>query len=332
MFVMTHEILIGGNLVPLVTSVSVKMAVDQLCNTATIELPATAFKRRLSQVADIRRGQRVSISLGYDNINTLEFEGYVNRRTDKDGGLLVECEDAMYLFRHTTMENQELANPSMTSILDKVIQAVNANTEDDNEATITRQTDMDYKYEKFVFQNASAYDVLKKIQEETKAHIYLDAFNCLHVEPQYMEKASDVVKYSFQRNICRDGLSLTWKDMNDNPLLVEVEGTGKQDKKVVKVVVSAGKTGGDRIKEKIRGITDKKTLQSIADNMYKGRNYTGFEGSFDAWLRPFVTAGDFVQLTDDEDETRNGKYYVKSVETTFDSGGGKRKINLGNKV
>lgn len=323
MFVMTHEIKIDGKIIPLITAVSVKMDVTQLANTATIELPATAFKRRLAQVADIRRGQKVEIRLGYDDRNELEFSGYVNRRTDKDGGMIVECEDAMFLFRQTQMANQEFVNPTMKSLLGKVAQAVGG---------IKVDTQLDYSYEKFVFQNASAFDVLKKIQEETKAHIYLTTDNVLHVEPQYIEKSSKVVKYSFQANICRDGLNLTWKDTTENPLIVEVEGTGKVNGKVTKVTVTSGKAGGDRIKEKIRGIVDKKTLQSIADDMLASRNHTGFEGSFDAWLRPFVTAGDFVELIDDEDGTRNGKYYVKSVETTFDSGGGKRKINLGHRV
>lgn len=323
MFVMTHEIKIDGKIIPLITAVSVKMDVTQLANTATVELPATAFKRRLAQVADIRRGQKVEIRLGYDDRNEVEFDGYVNRRTDKDGGMIVECEDAMFLFRQTQMANQEFVNPTMKSLLGKVAQAVGG---------IKVDTKLDYSYEKFVFQNASAFDVLKKIQEETKAHVYLTTDNVLHVEPQYIEKSSKVVKYSFQANICRDGLNLTWKDTTENPLIVEVEGTGKVNGKVTKVTVTSGKAGGDRIKEKIRGIVDKKTLQSIADDMLASRNHTGFEGSFDAWLRPFVTAGDFVELIDDEDETRNGKYYVKSVETTFDSGGGKRKINLGHRV
>ena len=88
------------------------------------------------------------------------------------------------------------------------------------------------------------------------------------------------MKYSFQANICRDGLNLTWKDTTENPLIVEVEGTGKVNGKVTKVTVTSGKAGGDRIKEKIRGIVDKKTLQSIADDMLASRNHTGFgEGS-----------------------------------------------------
>ena len=329
MFVMTHEIRIDGVVFPLITSVSVKMDVGQLVNTATIELPATAFKRRLAQVSNIRRGQRVEIRLGYDGKNNLEFDGYVNRRTDKDNGLSVECEDAMFLFRQTTMKNQEFAEPSMKQLLEKVVQEVNKNGDSPK---ITISTNMNYKYEKFVFQNASAFDVLKKIQEETKAHIYLDTDNVLHVEPQYIEKASRTVRYSFQQNICRDGLSLTWKDTKENPLIVEVEGSGKVNGKMAKEIVTAGETGGDRIKEKIRGITDRKTLQGIADDMYNARNYTGFEGSFEGWLIPCITAGDFAEITDDEDESRNGKYYVKSVETTFDSGGGKRKINLGHRV
>lgn len=324
MFVMTHEIKIDGKKIPLITSVSVKMDVGQLANTATIELPATAFKRRLAQVADIRRGQKVEIRLGYDDKNELEFDGYVDRRTDKDGGMVVECEDAMFLFRQTAMKNAEYANPSVKSLLNIVAKEVGGGIKIDSKVS--------YNYEKFVFQNATAFDVLKKIQEETKAHIYLSTDNVLHIEPQYIETASNTVKYSFQVNICRDGLNLTWKDTTENPLLVEVEGVGKVNGKATKVIVTSGKAGGDRIKEKIRGIVDKNTLQSIADDMLASRNYIGFEGSFEGWLRPFVTCGDFVELTDDEDASRNGKYYVTSVETSFSSGGGKRTINLGHKV
>lgn len=325
---MTHSIWIDGKEIPLITSVSVKMDVKQLVNTATIELPATSFRRRLKQVTDICRGQKVQIYLGYDGLNELEFDGYVNRRTDKDGGMIVECEDAMYQFRQTTMKNQEFVNPSMKTLLNKVVDAVNEGAE----TRIKAETSLNYNYEKFVFQNASAFDVLKKIQEETKAHIYLDTDNVLHVEPQYMEKVTETVKYSFQKNICKDGLGLTWKDTRENPLLIEVEGTGKVNGKVTKVVVTAGKPGGDRVKEKIRGIVDEKTLQSIADDMLNMRNYIGFEGSFEGWLRPFIKAGDFVELKDKDDEIRNGKYYVTSVETSFSSGGGKRKISLGHKV
>ena len=328
MFLMTHEIKIDGKTIPEVTSVAIKADVAQLANTATIELPATAFKRRLKQAADIRRGQRVEIRLGYDGRNTLEFDGYVNRRTDKDGSLIVECEDSMFLFRQTAMKNVELVNPSMKSIADRVVTEVNKTS--DNRLSL--ETSLSYQYEKFVFQNASAYDVLKKIQEETKAHIYLSPDNVLHIEPQYVEKVSKTVRYSFQKNICKDGLNLTWKDTKENPLLVEVEGIGKVGGKMTKITVTAGKSGGDRIKERIRGIVDRKTLQGIADDMLSSRNYTGFEGSFEGWLRPYVTCGDFVDLKDDEDESRNGKYDVTSVETTFSSSGGKRKVNLGHKV
>lgn len=330
MFVMTHSIWIDGKHIPLVTSVTIKMDVQQLANTATIEIPATAFKKRLKQAGGIKRGQKVSVYLGYDGRNELEFEGFVNRRTDKEGGLEIECEDAMFQFRQTAMRNEELNNPSMKQLLAKVVDAVNDNPE--TESFIYSSTSLDYKYDKFVFSNASAFDVLKQIQEETKARIYLDTDNVLHIEPQYVEEVSNVVDYSFQRNICKEGLSLTWKDTRDNPLVVEVEGSGRVDGKAAKVLVSAGTPGGDRITEKIRGIVDKNTLQAIAEDMLKARNHVGFEGSFQGWLRPLVTAGDFVNLADFEDESRNGKYYVTSVETSFSNSGGVRTISLGQKV
>lgn len=331
MFIMTSAIRIDGKVIPLVTSVNIKTDVATLVNTAVVEIPATAYKKRLSWVKDIRRGQRIEIWLGYDSRNEIEFDGYINRRTDKDNGMVIECEDAMFMFRHTFMDDQELINPSLRTLLNKVCDKVNSNPE--TEAKIGFTTSLSYKYSKFVFQSACAYDVLKKIQEETKARVYLDTLNIIHVEPQYIETSAYEVRYSFQKNICKDGLSLVWKDTKENPLLVEVEGKGKDASgKLVSTTVTSGKPGGDKIKEKIRGIIDAKTLQSIADGLYNARNYEGFEGSFEGWLRPYCKIGDCVRLEDEDDPTRNGRYYVKAVETLFSKDGGKRKITLGRKL
>lgn len=337
---MSKTVIIDGQEYAHVTSVRVSHSVENLVSTATIELPSTCYKKKLKSSQRVSKGQSVSIYLGYDDANVLEFEGYVAKVSEKGGGIEVECEDVMFFFRQTAMDNKELGNPSVKDVLLEVIAKVNATGVLDGPLSL--DCGLNYKYDKFVFQNASAFDVLKKVQDETHACIYIDDWGQLCVRPRYIDVNGSDVRYSFQRNICKDGLSLTWRDSRTTKLLVEVQGkgkvetTGKDGKKTVlkqtTVVVSAGEVGGDKITEKITGITDKKTLQSIAEDMYRHKNYTGFEGSFGTWLRPVAHAGDFAILRDEEDPSRDGKYYITSVDTVFSSAGGKRTIKLGHKV
>ena len=73
-------------------------------------------------------------------------------------------------------------------------------------------------------------------------------------------------------------------------------------------------------------------LERRADEELKAKAYSGYEGSFTAWLVPRVEPGDIAELRDADYETKNGSYYVVSTETTFSSGGGSRKITIGKKI
>lgn len=110
---------------------------------------------------------------------------------------------------------------------------------------------------------------------------------------------------------------------------VTVEGTDAAGKAVK---VTKGTPGGDKFTIKLPGVSDKGTLERRADEELKIKAYSGYEGSFTAWLVPRVEPGDAVELRDAEYEAKNGTYYVVSTETTFSSGGGSRKITIGKKT
>ena len=187
--------------------------------------------------------------------------------------------------------------------------------------------DYDFTYDKFVINNATGYDVLKKIQDEASPNIYLKD-KVLHVHPQYAEIFGEA-RYDFSKNIEREGTDLKYKSEDERKFLIVVEGT---DETGATVSVEKGTTGGDKMTLKLPGVSSKSSLEQKAQSVLEQKVYTGYEGSFQTWLVPYVDAGYKVSITDPDYEVKNGTYYVISVETTFSKDRGVRKVTLGKRV
>lgn len=314
---MSWNIRIGGFRLKMVEKVSIKRSVELLSDTATITLPGTVFNKAINIENKIKVGDDVEIKLGYNDNLKEEFKGYLKAIKTDGGSLTLELEDDIYLFRKS-VKDEEMKNASVKSILENISSQVGG---------FSVSCDYDFSYDKFVINNATGYDVLKKIQDEASPNIYLKD-KVLHVHPQYAEIFGEA-RYDFSRNIERDGTDLKYKSEDERKLLVVVEGT---DETGATVSVEKGTTGGDKMTLKLPGVSSKSSLEQKAQSVLDQKVYTGYEGSFQSWLIPYVDAGYKVSITDPDYEIKDGTYYVISVETTFSQNGGVRKITLGKKI
>lgn len=314
---MCWNIRIGGFRLRMVEKVSIKRSVELLSDTATITLPGTVFNKAINIEDKIKVGDDVEIKLGYNDNLKEEFKGYLKAIKTDGGSLTLELEDDIYLFRKS-VKDEEMKNASVKSILENISSQVGG---------FSVSCDYDFTYDKFVINNATGYDVLKKIQDEASPNIYLKD-KVLHVHPQYAEIFGEA-RYDFSRNIERDGTDLKYKSEDERKLLVVVEGT---DETGATVSVEKGTTGGDKMTLKLPGVSSRSSLEQKAQSVLEQKVYTGYEGSFQSWLVPYVDAGYKVAITDPDYEIKNGTYYVISVETTFSKDGGVRKITLGKKI
>ena len=317
MYKMSWNIRIGGFRLRMVEKVSIKRSVELLSDTATITLPGTVFNKAINTEDKIKVGDAVEIELGYNDDLKPEFKGYLKAIKTDGGSLTLELEDDIYLFRKS-VKDEEMKDASVKSILENICSQVGG---------FSVSCDYDFSYDKFVINNATGYDVLKKIQDEASPNIYLKD-KVLHVHPQYAEIFGEA-RYDFSRNIERDGTDLKYKSEDERKLLVVVEGT---DETGATVSVEKGTTGGDKMTLKLPGVSSKSSLEQKAQSVLEQKVYTGYEGSFQSWLVPYVDAGYKVSITDPDYEIKNGTYYVISVETTFSQNGGVRKITLGKKI
>lgn len=317
MYKMNWNIRIGGFRLRMVEKVSIKRSVELLSDTATITLPGTVFNKAINIEDKIKVGDAVEIELGYNDDLKPEFKGYLKAIKTDGGSLTLELEDDIYLFRKS-VKDEEMKDASVKSILENICSQVGG---------FSVSCDYDFTYDKFVINNATGYDVLKKIQDEASPNIYLKD-KVLHVHPQYAEIFGEA-RYDFSRNIERDGTDLKYKSEDERKLLVVVEGT---DETGATVSVEKGTTGGDKMTLKLPGVSSRSSLEQKAQSVLDQKVYTGYEGSFQSWIIPYVDAGYKVAITDPDYEIKNGTYYVISVETTFSKDGGVRKITLGKKI
>jgi hypothetical protein len=318
MLVMEYNIKIGKYRLLCLDSVNVKKSVTTLSDTATIILPASYINKAINVENKIKEGDEVNIDFGYKNNIKNEFKGYLKSIQTDDGTIKLECEDSIYLFRKE-IPNKEMKEVSVKELLTYVISQI--------DASYTLSCDYDFKYDKFVINNMNAWDVLKKIQDETKANIYFKD-KVLHVHPQYSEISNkDIVRFDFARNIEKS--ELKWKKEDDRKYFIEIEGVGKDGKRIV---ATAGKQGGEKRSVKVYGVTDINSLKKRGEEELKQIVYTGFEGKFIAWLIPYCEPTYKISLRDGDYPEKNGDYYVLSTDTTFSSNGGVREINIGKKI
>lgn len=300
-----------------VASIDIECSVDNLADTATITLPEAVMNQVLNIGDQVKRGSEVIIKAGYDTTLETEFVGFVQDIVANDSSLKIKCEDALFLFRKG-VKDVELKPTSLPKIAQLLIDQI--------DKSFKLVCDYNITYEKFVIHQATGYDVLKKLAEETKANIYFNTEKKeLHIHPPYLEKGGEVI-YSMQVNIEKS--SLEFKKALDRKVEVTVESTNLKGKIESE---SVGTSGGEKITIKV-GSVDAASRTKIANAELLRRSADMYEGSIDTWLIPFVKPTYSAKIKDEDYPDKDGKYYVTGVTTSINEGGGKRTVKIGVKL
>lgn len=321
MFKLNYHIQIGNYTLRLIDSLQIQKSVERLSDTAVIVLPSAHLNEAIRVEDRIKKGDAVEIQIGYDDRLVTEFKGYLISIQTDDGSIKLECEDDLYLFRQS-LENRELKNITLKNLLNEV-------TEEINRAKSTHYKvicDYDFLWSKFVVYNATGYDMLTKVQDETKANIYFKNGE-LHIHPQYSHIDNEkAVVYDFFVNIEKS--ELKYKTAEERKIEIEVTATapdGSQKKKIF------GTPGGDK-KNINAGTADEPSMQKLAEETYKQLNFDGYEGNFTTWLVPYCEPAYKIRIQDADYPEKTGNYYVVSTDTEFSKSGGIRKITIGMKI
>ena len=312
---MVYDIQIGNYKLGLLQSVEIHKSGGLLADTAVVSVPGVVYNQSLDIEEKVKVGDPVMVRLGYDDKLVTEFEGYLQRVDTDDNSIIFNLEDNIYLTRKPVKDKQ-FSKITVKEIVEYCLSEIGM-----KELNCT----YNITYEKFIIKNANAYDVLKKLQDDTKANIYMKGTE-LNIHPAYVEKGGDVY-YDFAVNVEKSDLKYRNKD--DRRFEIVVEGIGLDGKKKT---VMVGTTGGEKRTVKVFNVMDDAALKQRGMEELKYLVYDGYEGSITGWLIPRVEPTYSAHVYDKEYEYKTGSYYVVSVTTTFDENGGTRKVELGRKL
>lgn len=310
---MVHDIQIGDYRIGMLDKVSIHRSVELLADTATITLPAAQFNVALEVEDKIHRGDVVIIRLGYDEVGIKEeFRGYLQSISTDGGDITLNCEDELHMLRKD-IPNKQYKVVSLEALLKEVLAAAGVNLKVKNTYKWT--------YESFVISDVTAYDVIKKVQEECGADIYIKLGD-LHIHPPGEVVGIDRY-YNFALNV--ESADLTYRSAADKKVKVVVKAT-MPDGTIKEVEVGA--TGGDKVEIKSPTSDDASMKQRGEEELLR-RSFDGYDGSITTWLIPECMPGDIANLHDEDYPKKDGAYFVRSVTTEFSSSGGSRKVELG---
>ena len=313
MLTMAYNIQVGDYRIGMLEGVKIHRSVELLADNAVITLPAAEYNVALEVEDKISRGDSVTISFGYEKIGIAEeFRGWVQRIGTDGEALTIECEDDLFKFRKPLPDGQ-YKSMKLSSLLEKVIEGIGGGFKVD--------CSYEWTYKKFVVSNATGYDVLKKVQEECGADIYLTG-DVLHVHPPGEHIGEEVI-YDFSANV--QSCDLTYRKAEDRKVRVVVKALLPDGKVKVR---EYGSTGGDKVEIKAAS-SDDKSMKARGESEVKRLSFDGYDGKITTWLVPTVRPGDSVLLHDPDYPRKDGRYFVRSVETSFSAEGGSREIELG---
>ena len=313
MYTMEFDIQVGSYQLGMVGKVEIHSSVELLADTAKIILPAAEYNKALDVEDELHRGDAVTIRLGYKETGLVsEFRGYLQRIDTDNGDLTLTCEDDLFLFRKP-LRDAVLKQVKLSSLLTRIVGEIGMD--------IKVSCTYSWTYDKFVIKSASAYDVLKKVQEECGADIYLkDGVLHLHPPGEHIGKER---LYDFGYNV--ESADLTYRRAEDKKYLITVRAL-LPNGKVREFEV--GTPGGEKITLKCP-TSDEVSMRLRAETEIRRRTFDGYDGSIDTWLLPECQAGDTVKLHDHDYPHKEGTYFVRAVTTEFSDEGGKRKVELG---
>jgi hypothetical protein len=312
---LTSKISVGKYTLAGVVDFSSESSWEMLTDTAEITLPSQVkqgFKFvNLAESQLIRRGDKVSVDLGYDSQNLRVFEGFVS---DVLAGspVRIQLQDYAWLLKKApkTVSYKSVTLKKLLSDICPPEIKINA---------------VDVNLGQFRVTNATPAMVLDEIKKTYHLQSWFRG-NILNAGSAYLFGANPpTYTFKFQENIISDSLIYRNKD----EIKIKVKGVSMMPNNT-KIESEQGDPDGELRTYHYYNLQKADLDKAILADIEKLR-FDGYSGSFETFGFPRVQHGDFVKLIDTR-YNRKGVYLVKKVRTSFGANGFRQTIELDRKA
>lgn len=326
---LTSYITIGAYVFDYMVETQITSSYDQFTDKATIILP-DKFRDINKPVANnngvFKRGDTVTIELGYYPSRMVIFSGYVSKIIP-GSPIRIECEDAGWLLKQQNIKNFYQKSCTLTQLL----------------AHLMGGTGIQYKN---IEVNIGTYKISNKdyvniidCLDQLKQNFGLFSWfrdGVLHVGYPNTQQfyTTNEVEFSFENDIITSNLEYTVTNQTD----VVLQGISNKldNSKITRycfydangnIILSdeAGQ-GEQRTFNYIE--LSKADLDSHLTAQLPNMVYDGYKGGFETFGQPVIFALDKIKLKNIKYPEREGIYLVKAVNTSFNGGGYRQNIDL----
>lgn len=333
MFVMRADIEVvnnsGGNITRFSgikpTAVKWSSSVKNFADTCSITLPLTPYLTNTGTNNTIfspsaapqgntvfHEGDRVEVSLGYDSHLHRRFRGFI-KRINYAQPLVLECEGYSYQLKDI-MFTKSYKTATIRQILGDLVKG-----------TDIRLSEYipDVTLKNLTFKSVAGLKMLEWFQKECLCAVYFEE-DTLFVGASRYAIPHPTHKLHIGWNTVED--KELKKDNSDaKPTINLLEKSPKGEVKCTK----SEQRKCDNVKAmKVRAGLPDSFLKGVAEELQKQEDYKGYKGSVTAFLEPAFGKGYVCEIIDKRFPDREGKYFVESVEGTFDDRGGRQKLTL----
>lgn len=330
MFVLGSDITIGKFRFEGVHEVRVKKSLLNYMDTAVIKLPArcrVGKKSTTESSADFtitaqqfKRGDKVSVKLGYNGELKTEFEGFVSR---VNGGrpCEIECEGYSFLLREKTL-NKSYRKTTLLAVLKDIVAGTDI---------ILSKDIPDVQLDKInmAVVNGQASDgvpVLDNLKQALGKVLFVNFENNVlfaglgytRVTNQLKQRNPDAV-YVMGRNCITDDLK---ERVKGDKAVVAFFSARKNDGQYLSAKAGEGEDGVQRMR--VPHVQSEVSLKELATAKESIINYSGLEGTITGFLQPYCKPGQKIKFSDPQNAARNCNLIVDATEVHFNSSGARR--------
>ena len=291
--------------------------VSTLTDTCEIQLPKK-IKWQESVTKNgkppIKRGDKITIKLGYDGDLQTRFTGFI-RSVDAKVPITIKCEDGMFVLKSHKVKPKAFKNASLHEIMSYLLEGTSIQFQ---------LMDKNIKVGNWRLTKTHASEELQELKEKMMLSSYFRRINgesILYIGLAYPLDNRKKVKFMHGKNIIDENFE--YRDKEDIRVRCEAQSFNAKNKKVT---YEYGDKDGDVIKIRIDGLTENE-LKKYAIEAVERYKQSGFKGSFETFGQPEVSKCDMVEIH--ASDGNSGVYLVKKLEIEFGTNGYRQKIELG---
>ena len=305
---LTCHIVVGKFEFSFVNNIEIQSSWKTLTDTALIRLPRNIKWNGNDLREEIKKGDEVQISLGYDFENNIEFSGFVSE-IGANVPVTISCEDRMWQLKQKKVV-KAWKSVSLSEMLSEIL---------------PDGVDFDaiaFQIGSFRINNATPAKVLQSLRQKYGLVSFFRD-NLLYVGFPYSQIQGEERQYDFNKNIISSSLQYVRED--DVKINVRAISIFPDNTKIEKQV---GDPDGEVHTLHFFKLSESE-LQKSAEEKLTRLRYAGYKGSFESFGQPFCQHGDSALLNDKNYPERSGAYLVDEVRTRFGVNGFRKIIKIG---